>query len=125
MSKTYSITKLIRARIVLASPEGGGGAQNVSVFYGKELTGEELKNYVSEKHKPLTLPGVLESKITIIKQDATTKKRLQGIGLVLYSEEAKGYVKKQWHKSAICIKHKRCNRIHNKQKWRSSGRKTY
>ena len=93
LSKTYSITKLIRARIVLASPEGGGNAQNVSVFYGKELTGEELKNYVSEKHKPLTLPGVLESKITIIKQDATTKKRLQGIGLVLYSEEAKGYVK--------------------------------
>ncbi len=93
LSKTYSITKLIRARIVLASPEGGGGAQNVSVFYGKELTGEELKNYVSEKHKPLTLPGVLESKITIIKQDVTTKKRLQGIGLVLYSEEAKGYVK--------------------------------
>ncbi len=93
LKKTYSISKLIRARIVLASPIGGGGAQNIGVFYGKELTGSELQNYVKSKSIDLTLPGVRESKIKIIKKNSATGETMNNIGLVLYSEEAKGYVR--------------------------------
>ena len=74
--------RVIRSRIALAEPRAVNG-QNVGVYYGEEATETEKLN----------LPRVPESKITIIKKDISTGKTLEGIGLVLYSEEAKAYVK--------------------------------
>lgn len=66
MTKKQTLPNAIRARAVFGLPTGGGGAQNISIFYGESTT--------IEHPYELILPEVLESKITIIKQDVSTKK---------------------------------------------------
>ena len=79
--KNYGV--IARTRIVIF--ENQIGDQNIGLYYG-EIEDEE------ESEVELELPGVPYSNIKLSKIDADSGERIAGMGLVLYSEEAKGYL---------------------------------
>ena len=79
--KTYE--QVAYARLVIFQSRENTG-QNLGLYYG----------YMKDLDVMLKLPGVPYSTIKIAKKDADTGKNIAGMGLVLYSEEAKGYLVK-------------------------------
>ena len=79
--KTYG--EIAHARLVIFQSRDDTG-QNIALYYG----------YMDNYDVKTTLPGVPYSTIKLAKKDADTGKNIAGMGLVLYSEEAKGYLVK-------------------------------
>ena len=81
LNKTYG--EIAYARLVIFQGHETG-AQLLGLYYG----------YMKELDVPLKLPGIPYSTIKLAKIDADSNQKIAGMGLVLYSEEAKGYLVK-------------------------------
>ena len=81
LNKTYG--EIAYARLVIFQGHETG-AQLLGLYYG----------YMKELDVTLKLPGIPYSTIKLAKIDADSNQKIAGMGLVLYSEEAKGYLVK-------------------------------
>ena len=84
-------------RITLNKTYGEIAYARLVIFQGHETDAQLLGlyyGYMKELDVTLKLPGIPYSTIKLAKIDADSNQKIAGMGLVLYSEEAKGYLVK-------------------------------